>query len=158
MCVWVCVVERYMYLYVFMYVWRYAYVTIHATTLKYRFQLWQNFERVALGMKQVRGKWDMMFQLLRIRRKPHSRKWYHVASWTDAKVSKESAVLISHLIQLLIPNRRLQLSIVHLHDATPNKTLISKKNWAKKCLPTKRYGCTGRMAAIIVFFSDTYGC
>ena len=94
--VWVCGVERYK-VYVFIYVWRYAYVTLYATMLRYRFQLWQNLYRVVLRMKQVRGKWDKMFQLLGIRRKPPSRMWYHVASWTDAKVSKECAALNSQL-------------------------------------------------------------
>jgi hypothetical protein len=54
----------------------------------------KDFYRVALRMKQVKDKWDLMFQLLGIRRKPLSRMW-HVASWTDAKVWKESAALNS---------------------------------------------------------------
>jgi hypothetical protein len=54
------------------------------------------FYRVSLRMKQVKGKWDLMFQPLAIRRKPPSRMWC-VASWTDAKVWKESAALNSQL-------------------------------------------------------------
>jgi hypothetical protein len=80
-----------------MYVWRWAYGTLYVTMLKYRFQLWQIFYRVAGRTKQVRGNWEMMFRQLGIRRKPLSRMWYHVDSWTDAKVSKESAALNSQL-------------------------------------------------------------
>jgi len=83
-----------------------------------------------------------------------------VASWTDANVSKESAALISQLHSAAYsktpvttvyrsPSRRHTQQDVNFEDK------LSKK---KKIIPTKSYGCTGRMAANIVFFSDADGC